>query len=432
MRIALPYLDRVLEADLSWGRPLPPLDISEAPPLDDVDAALYAALEDPLGQDAPLRETLPDQGEVLILVSDSFRQTRADRFLSPLIRYLEENGVSGDRIAFLFATGTHRPPTEDERRAILGEAVYARFRDRVYDHDPRNPADLVHTGTTSRGTPVYLNRRACEAAAVIVTGTVVFHYFGGFGGGRKSILPGIAGEATIAANHALNLDPIADRLNPDVAIGRTRGNPVAEDMLEGSQFRRDLFLINTVLNRNGQITGLFAGDLAAAHGAACDLARSLHGAPLRERADLVIASAGGAKNFVQSHKALYNAWQALNPGGVIILAAPAPEGLGGNRFAEWLALGTRDRIIAALRARAEINGQTALSTVEKAKNTLFLTEMTDADVRMLGGRKATSLEDALAEARRRLAANGVTAPACILMPSAGYTVPIEAGATPEK
>ncbi|MDP2324250.1 MAG: hypothetical protein Q8N51_09510, partial [Gammaproteobacteria bacterium] len=137
----------------------------------------------------------------------------------------------------------------------------------------------------------------------------------------------------------------------------------------------------------------------------------------------VVASAGGAKNFVQSHKALYNAFQAMKPGGVIVFAAPAPEGYGGSRFAEWIALGSPEAVIAELRKNAEINGQTALSTLEKAPKAVFVTGLSSGEVQALGGEKAADLPEALAIARARLDAAGIARPTACVMPSAGHTVP---------
>ncbi len=141
------------------------------------------------------------------------------------------------------------------------------------------------------------------------------------------------------------------------------------------------------------------------------------------RADLVIASAGAAKNFVQCHKALFNAYQALAPGGCIVFLAEAPEGFGGGKFAAWLRLGSREAIIAELRKNAEINGQTALSTLEKAQQAIMVTALKDGEVALLGARRAPTLDAALALARDTLAQRGIDAPSYYVMPSAAYTVP---------
>jgi nickel-dependent lactate racemase len=425
MNIALPYGHRLEEAILDWGRCLGTLDVADWPALVDVSDAAAQAFSTPIGTD-PLSSLIQPGERVAIIVSDSFRKTQIHEVLPALLEQLHSAGIAEDDICFIYATGSHRGPVPEEQRAILGPDIFDRYQDRAYTHDPYDKQQLVYLGDTSRGTPVWLNRRAIEADRLIVTGTVVLHYFGGFGGGRKAVLPGIAGEETIAANHSLNLHPVEDTLNPAVRIATLEGNPVAEDMLEGTRLCKVDFVINTVLNREGRIAGLFAGELEAAHRAAAQFAGDLYAIPIDTRADLVIASAGTAANFIQSHKSLFNAYQAVRPTGRIILLTAAPEGYGGNRFEEWLRLGSRARIIAELRKSAEINGQTALSTVEKAPITLFITELSDAQVRLMGGRRTPSLQEALNQARAELAAEGCTEPTVYLMPAASYTVPIPA------
>lgn len=423
VQVRMPYGDEIVAAALEWGHILDTLDIADAPALNEPDTVLAAGLEHPIGQEEPVFARFHAGEQIAIVVSDSFRATGIDRLLPCLLDRLEEAGCRDEDIFFLFSTGSHRGPTDAEAMRILGTEVFLRFRHRAFTHDPADASQLVCIGDTSRGTPVYLNRRLLEADRVIVTGTVVLHYFGGFGGGRKSIVPGLAGLDTIAHNHALNLHPTQDQLNPAVHIGVLDGNPVAEDMLEGAEACDIDCLINTVLNRDGEIAGVFTGDMDAAHRAACDFARSLYAVNIRERADVVIASAGKAKNYVQSHKALFNAYQAVKPGGRIIFLAEVPEGFGGNKFTQWLNLGSRERIIAELRKNAEINGQTALSTIEKGPITLFVTELSPEQCALMGGRKADSLDAALAVVRDEMQQSGVAEPTIYLMPSASYTVP---------
>jgi len=417
MKISLPYGNGSVEANLAHGRVVGTLDIAEAPALRNIEASAREALENPIGAVAPLRAQLQPGQTATIIVSDSFRTTGIDQCLPALLEVLAARGIPDENITFLYATGTHRGPTPAEAEKILGEAVFARFGTRAVAHDPFNANGLVDLGPTSRGTPVHLNRHVVACDHLIVTGTVVLHYFGGFGGGRKSLLPGVAGEASISRNHAMNLHPSEDRLDPSVRIGVLAGNPVAEDMLEGALKVRTSYLLNTVLNRHGQIAGIFGGELVAAHEAACAFAARLYCVPIEAQADVVIASAGGAKNYLQSHKALFNAYQALKPGGRILFLAAAPEGLGGNKLAEWLALASPEAVMRALRERAEINGQTALSTLEKSRHTTFITEMTDDMVAVLGGRKAASLQAAIDDLCTH-------AYSVCLMPSASYTVPM--------
>jgi len=422
MRIDVPYGRTFATADLDWARVLDVLDIADVPEQPDRDEAIRHAIEHPIGCEKNLFEIVRPGETAAILVSDMFRETRADQVLPVLLNGLNQAGIPDDAIRIVFATGTHRPPTAEEQIRILGAEILRRCEARIHVHNPYDEANLVYLGTTSRGTPVDVNRRVYEADRIIATGVVVFHYFGGYGGGRKSIVPGIASVKTIAHNHAMNLDPHEDRINPAVRIGALDGNPVSEDMLEGARFLHVDYIVNTVLNRHARIAAVFAGEMDAAHRAATQYARSLFSVSIREKADLVIASAGPAKNFVQSHKALYNAYQAVKPTGRIVFLTQCLEGLGGKRFVKWLRLGNRGAIITGLRQRAEINGQTALSTLEKAPLALFVTEMPDPDVRLLGARKAGSLQQALALAKHDLA--HIANPTCYLMPSASYTVPI--------
>jgi len=427
MRLSLPYGTGLCEADLDWGRCLGILDISDTPPIERVDEAARYAIEHPIGLERNLYDFVRPDDTVAIVVSDAFRQTGIEQILPALLDGLTRSGIRERDIQFFFATGSHRPPTEAEQERILGPAVFARYKHQAFSHDPGDPENLVFVGTTSRGTPVSVNKRARACAHLILTGAVVLHYFGGFGGGRKSLLPGLASLETIARNHSLNLHPVRPELDPAVRIGALDGNPVAEDMLEGARLCGVRYIINTVLDRHQRIAGVFAGELDAAHRAAADFARRLFAVPIAQKADLVIASAGAAKNFIQSHKALFNACQALAPHGRVVFLCRAPEGFGGDKFSRWLGLGSREAIIAELRKNAEINGQTALSTIEKGPKCVMVTELGASEVAKLGARSADTLDAALAVVREELAKEGCVDPFYYVMPSASYTAPMLSG-----
>jgi len=430
MKIELPYNTTKIEANIDWASSVHSLTIPEIAPLACVNAALDAALDAPIAQSDSVFQRVQPGEQVTIVVSDSFRKTGIDRLLPRFLERLNGCGVRDDDIRFLVATGVHRGPTPMELDEILGADIHRRFADRVYVHNANDSSTHVLVGETSRGTPVEANKLAVECDRLIVTGSVVLHYFGGFGGGRKSLLPGICSANTIAYNHARNLDRVENRLDPNVRIGEMDGNPVAEDMLEGALLIGADCIVNTVLNRNGDIARIFAGDLEMAHREAAAFAKDVFSVPLESPADLVVAASAHTRNFVQTHKALYNAYQAAKPDGQIILLAPCPEGLGGEKFEKWLRLGSTDEIIRALRQQSEINGQTALSTIEKAARCIMVTEMSDEEVARLGAVRAATLDDALALARDRLAGDGVERPSVITMPEAAYSVPaVPAAAT---
>ncbi len=421
-RITVPYLDRTLEAELTNACHVETLDVAEAPAVEDVGAAFASGCAAPIGMSGSALDAFRAGETVCIVISDQFRHTAMEQVLPHLVDALNARGIRDEDISFLVGTGTHRSPTVDEQRQLLGSGLYNRFSTSVFNHDAHGSKRLVQIGQTTRGTPAVINRLAVEADRLIVTGAVVLHYFGGFGGGRKGIFPGIAGVEFIAANHSKNLHATRPELDPAVRIGAMEGNPVAEDMLEAARLVKTDLLINTVLTQSGAIAGLFIGGLEAAHEEACKLARNLYSVPISAPADIVIAASHATRNFVQTHKALYNAYQAVHPEGRIVLCAPCPEGLGGRQFSQWLELGEREAIIAALRQQAEINGQTALSTLEKTSITALITEMDDASARRLGARKMDALQDAIDAALRYI---DKPQPTVYVMPHAAVTVPFQ-------
>ncbi|MBI5095779.1 MAG: nickel-dependent lactate racemase [Candidatus Hydrogenedentes bacterium] len=424
MKLELPYGAATIQASMNWGHSLGTIAAADAPALAPLEAAVSEALEHPIGQAWNIYQIVRPGETVALVVSDIFRQTRADQFLPILVNGLNRAGIPDDAMLITFATGVHRAPTPGEQRQIVGESLYNRFAGRLFAHDPRDESNLRRFGVTSRGTEVRLNKRVFDCDRVIVTGAVVLHYFGGFGGGRKGVLPGLAAEDTISHNHSMNLDRDSDRLDPRVRIGALDGNPVAEDMLEGARMARVDYLVNTVLNSRSEIAGVFAGELVAAHRKAAEFAYRQFAVHIERQADLVIAASPGTRNFVQTHKSLFNAYQAMRPGGVIILLAECREGLGGDQFVKWLRLRDRPSVIAGLRERSEINGQTALSTLEKAPSAIMVTELRDEEVMLLGARKARNLDEAMEMARVRLDSALSGEPGYYVMPSAPYTVPL--------
>jgi nickel-dependent lactate racemase len=423
-RYRLPYRDTHLDFSLPDLMRVKELDIEKTSPLENPEETLTIGLQNPIGQAAPFLANFAPSDSVSIVVSDSFRQTGIHHLLPTLLDAIREKGISNDQIQFVFSTGTHRGPHPSEKQEILGKEIYDLFRDQCFSHEAQDESNLVYVGKTSRDTPVLLNKRVVESDRIILTGSVVLHYFGGFGGGRKAMVPGLAGTQTIAHNHAMNLHPTEDILDPEVQIGKSAGNPVAEDMLEATKLISIDGIINTVLNENQEIAQIFVGDLEAAHDAACAYARELFTVPITEKADLVIAASAHTKNFVQTHKALFNAFQVMKPDGHILLVCPCPEGIGGGNFEKWLQLGARSEIIAGLRLQSEINGQTALSTREKAPHCTLITEMDDQSISLLGGHRAESLQIAIDNWVSEHESTPSTPIECRIMPNAAYTVPI--------
>ena len=382
---------------------------------------IEAALDAPLGS-PPLAQIIHPGEQVVIVTSDITRYTGSEHYLPVLVERLNGLGVADRDIAIVIALGIHRKQSEAEHRKILGP-LFGRIA--VYDHECDDPAQLVELGVTAGGIPVRINRRVVEADRVIVTGTAGFHYFAGYGGGRKGLVPGVAARQTCMATHfSVFNPPEVGGKHPLAKTGVLDGNPVHGALLEAARLVRPDFLLNTVLSADKKILGVFCGDLEAAHLAACDLARSLYSVTLEQPADLAVVSCGGHPkdiNFIQSHKALDYGVQALRPGGTIILLAACPDGFGNSTFADWFRYRDLDDFEAALRSRYEINGQTAHSTLMKTRQyrVILVSGFSAEQTAAMGMEKAADLETALQMAQTVVPDH----PRIVVIPDGGTVLP---------
>jgi lactate racemase len=302
------------------------------PGLEDEAAALRAALENPI-ESLPLGEKVKAGQRVVIVHTDITRATPNERILPVLLQVLEQAGVRREDIRLLNGLGTHRPQTEQELRRMLGDKVVEQYC--CLQHDCHNEAGLVALGTTSRGNPVRANRDYMEADFKILTGFIEPHFFAGFSGGPKAVLPSLAGAESVFTNHGYEM--IA---HPNAAWGVTEGNPIWEEMREAALMTRPDFLLNVTLNAHHEITGVFAGDMLAAHRQGCQFVRETAMAPFSEPYDIAITTNSGYpldQNLYQTVKGMSAAARVVRRGGAIILAAACQDGLPDHgRYGELL------------------------------------------------------------------------------------------------
>lgn len=245
-----------------------------------------------------------------------------------VIEKLLSSGIKKENIAIIFATGIHRPHTFDEWVKLLGNDIVTSFR--VLDHDCRDTNSLIYIGKTSRGTPLTINSLVANSDFIISIANVDPHYFAGYSGGGKSILPGISSYESIRENHKMMLLPGAE-------LGRIDGNPVREDIDEAAKIAGLDYIVNVVLSEKKEILGCFSGHFIKAHREAVKMFNELYGVTVGRKYDIVIASPGGYPkdiNLYQSHKALEVASKCVKPGGVIILLAECREGVGEEKTEE--------------------------------------------------------------------------------------------------
>ena len=384
-----------------FGVLAPPLAAEQ--PLSDADigAALEAAIESP-----PLEELLSSGESVLIVVSDATRATASAQIVNLLIRRLIQFGIAAGDIAIIFATGIHRPVTQNERLQLLTPFIVQRIK--ILEHDAYDPQWLLRLGELGCGTPIELNRALKEYSHVIITGAIGFHYFAGFTGGRKSICPGLASAQTIAATHMLALDFENGGRRPGVGTGLLDGNAVHEACERIAGLINPSFSINTIVDEQGRAVRVYAGHWRAAHRRACDEYLDKHTIRITSKREVVIASCGGFPwdiNLIQAHKAMDMAARACKEGGTIILLAECADGLGRADFLKWFAQENSRSLESRLREAYEVNGQTAWSLLLKteAHRVHLISELADDQVRSMRMIPARTLNEVMRDTAKPLA-----------------------------
>jgi nickel-dependent lactate racemase len=288
--------------------------------LPDQQLAIREALGEPINH-APLSASVSPGQSVAIIFSDITRATPYGIILPSLLQALSH--IPDEHITFFCATGTHRPATARELVSILGKEVTERFR--IVQNDAVNPEQQQYAGTTSSGLRILLNKEILAHDLRILTGFIEPHFFAGFSGGGKAIMPGMASLETIRQNHAIrNLN------HPMARWGLTTGNPLWEEIMEAAELAAPLFLLNVTLNRDREITGVFAGELREAHKRGCAFARENAMVPLKGPFDIVITSNSGYPldlNIYQSVKGMSAAERVVREGGSILVASQCWDGI---------------------------------------------------------------------------------------------------------
>jgi nickel-dependent lactate racemase len=345
-----------------------------------------------------LIEKIQPSENVVIVTSDITRYTGSEIYLPLLVERLNAAGVADSNITIVVALGIHRKQTDTEHKRIVGP-LYGRIK--VVDHECDDPGKLITVGVTTCGIEVSINRTVAEAQHLILTGTIGFHYFAGFGGGRKSILPGVASRAACMASHFNVLNPVEGSGRNGFAItGNLEHNPVHSAMVEACAMVKPAFILNTVLSPQKSIIGVFAGHWREAHEAGCRYYAENFAYPLQKPADLVVVSCGGFPkdiNLIQAHKSMEYGSQALKDGGVMILLAECRDGYGNATFFNWFRYKDLPSFECRLRSHYEINGQTAYSLLQKALHfrIILVSTLPPEEVRTMQMIPAATLDDAL-------------------------------------
>ena len=400
------------EAEVPEGNLLGVLHENEVEPGLTGEAEVRRALSEPIG--APrLRDIVRPGEKIAVVTSDVTRPMPTYKVMPALLDELYAAGIKAEDVTLVFALGSHRKQTDEERRRLAGERAWAEVK--CVDSDP---ADCVRMGVTAAGTPVDITRVVAAADRRVCLGNIEYHYFAGYSGGVKAIMPGASTRDAIQANHSM-------MVRPEACAGALDTNPLRQDLEEAGAICGIDFILNVVLSEHKEILRAVAGHPVEAHRAGCRFLDTLYLKELPCGADIVLVSQGGAPkdlNLYQTQKALDNARHAVNPGGVIILIGSCKEGLGEKTFEEWM---TKSSSPAAMIERIgrdfQLGGHKAAAiamTLEKA-DVWLVSDLEPDFVRSIFLTPQPSVQEALDQAFMKLGRDATV----LAMPCGGSTLP---------
>jgi lactate racemase len=378
--------------------------------------AFERSIKSPIGS-VPLIEMVKTKKpkNVVIIVNDVSRPTPYNYMLPPLLDILHQGGVRKEEVTFIIATGVHKPHTTEQSIEIFGKGIFGQYRFIFHDCDH----NLVDMGKLKSGNFFQVNEEVAKADFIITTGVIIPHYFAGFSGGRKSILPGVSGRETIQFNHSQMVNLMGNL--PDI-----KENPISLEMLEAAKRIGVDFILNVITNSNGEIVKVVAGDLEKAWYKGINISAEMYQVPIKEKVDVAIVSAGGFPrdiNVFQAQKALEHADHVTKKGGVIILLAECSEGLGDKTFEEWMRTAKRpEDNIKRIKNEFVIGGHKAfaISQVAINKEVIIISSLDKETTELLFATKMNSLKEALSYVEEKYHGDF----SAIIMPEGGLTVPV--------
>jgi nickel-dependent lactate racemase len=361
-----------------------------------------------------LKDIVKPGEKVVIITSDITRPMPSKKVLSEILNELYDVGISKKDIKIVFGMGSHRKHTEQEQRYLVGDEIYEQIECLDSDVD-----DCVFMGETSFGTPVNIFRPVAEADRRICLGNIEYHYFAGYSGGAKAIMPGVSNREAIQANHS-------KMVMAEAKAGEILSNPVRQDIDEVAKFVSIDFILNVILDEHKTIIKAVAGHHIAAHREGCEFLDKLYKVQIAQQADIVIVSPGGYPkdiNLYQAQKALDNSKHAVKDGGVVILVASCKEGLGEHVFETWM-LGAQssEEMIEKIQQHFELGGHKAAAiAMILEKCDIYLVSDLDAEfVKKLFMKPFKDIERAYNEAIKK---TGISSKV-YLMPYGGSTLPV--------
>jgi len=385
MKISFPYGKEKVELDIPDKNILDVItgkikktDLSES-------EIITRALKNPV-KSKRLRELARGKTSACILASDITRPCPSFKFLPRLLEELKKGGIENKNIKIILGTGIHRGHTADEKRKLVGDYIYSRVE--IIDSDI---SDTKLIGHTTRGTPVEIFKRAAGHDLLIATGNIGYHYFAGYSGGSKAVMPGICSRNSIQSNHSMMLDEKA-------AGGKFFNNPLRQDIEEAGRIAGIDFIFNVILDDKRNIIAAVAGKNNEAYLEGISKYDSIYRREVKYAADMVVTSQGGYPkdiNLYQSHKALENVREVVADKGTIILIASCSEGFGEETFKQWME-GCRDynSMIKKLKNKFVLGGHkaVAISRILTGADVLLYSEFARKETEKMGFIKIENIQ----------------------------------------
>ncbi|WP_228727874.1 nickel-dependent malate racemase, LarAH6 family [Fusibacter ferrireducens] len=361
-----------------------------------------------------LKEIVKPGEKIFIITSDITRPMPSYKVLPCVLDEMKEAGVKEEDITVVLALGSHRSHTEAEKKTLVGEAVY-NSKIKIIDSDM---AQCINLGTCKNGTPVDIFEPVAKADRIICLGNVEYHYFAGYSGGAKALMPGVSSHAAIQANHS-------NMVKPEARTGNLETNPVRQDIDQITEFIKIDFIVNVVLNAKKEIIKAVSGHWKEAHREGCRFLDTMYGIEIEAPADIVVVTPGGFPkdiNLYQSQKSLDNSKHAVKEGGVIVMLASAKEGFGEKTFEDWMRNKSPMEMIEEIKCNFKLGGHkaAAIASVIQKSDIYFVSDLDDELVRSINFIPFKTAQEAIDKALEKQGENAKI----LLMPAGGSTLPI--------
>ena len=415
MEFAIKYYKDLVSFQIPDENVLGEILPNTCPSVESEEKEVKRALSEPF--DSPLLSDVVRPGEKVVIITSDITRPVPSRIIIPcLLDELRKAGVENKDITVVFGLGSHRKQTEEEQKNLVGEEVYGQVR--CIDS---NPDDCVHLGTCKNGTPVDIFRTVAEADRRILVGNVEYHYFAGYSGGMKAIMPGVSSKEAIQANHK-------NMIRPGAFAGNLVNNPVRDDIEEVRNFINVDFIVNVTLDDHKKIAFAAAGHPVTAHRKACEFLDKIYKKKVKEPADIVVVSTGGYPkdiNLYQAQKSIDNVKHIVKKGGIMIVAASCKEGYGSIPFTKWInQYNSPTERIEEIRKHFELGGHkaAALGLVQENADIYLVTDMDDESVTKANMVPFHDIQTAVNHALEKMGKNATV----YIVPVGGSTLPVVA------